>query len=205
VGVPPINGNAGRFRTRFALPGKMALFVGRLERHKGYQELVKAVSRLPEKSMHLILMGPHSSESLAFAETVGASNVRFLGHVPEQEKQDAISACDILCLPSDSEVMPVVVLEAWLSGKPVLTGDIPAIRSFVTDGETGVLVRRDAAAIERALRSFLREPSSWQAMGLKGKRVVETRYRIDQVAFALRDIYDHAHKTRKEDTRGVPS
>lgn len=204
VGVEAVTGDGERFRQKHALTGPVVLFVGRNEPHKGAAELREAVSALGDrgKPLTLVLVGP-GRDSAVVDDLKRPDGTRILtfGEIDEIEKQDALAACDLFCLPSDSEIMPVSILEAWQAGKPVLTGDIPALRSFVRDNETGFFTRRNAADIAAHLSDFLDSPGRWAALGRAGQQEVLEHYRIETIASRMRDIYEEVLRRKQEVTR----
>ncbi|MFH0918770.1 MAG: glycosyltransferase family 4 protein [Fibrobacterota bacterium] len=191
VGIGPASGDGAAFRARHNIRGPLLLFVGRLVRHKGYAELVCAVEELVEAGMPLtlLMMGPHAKNPVSFFNRRLSSNIRYLGHANEQEKQDALAACDLFCLPSDSEILPVTILEAWSAGKPVLVGDIPALRCLVQSGKTGVFVHRNVDTIKAALREFTKAPDAWKRMGDNGRALVEREYTMTRIAEKTDALY----------------
>ena len=82
----------------------------------------------------------------------GSRLVEVLGE--RDDIADLLEAADVVCLSSDSEGMPMVILEAMAAGKPVVATDVVGIRETVEDEETGLLVpvgdeRKFAAALVR--------------------------------------------------------
>ncbi|OGJ89326.1 MAG: hypothetical protein A2268_08355 [Candidatus Raymondbacteria bacterium RifOxyA12_full_50_37] len=190
IGIDPFTGDGQRFRKKYAIIGPMVLFVGRLMHHKGYRELVRAVAALRERGreISLVIIGPRTRESDKefFPEYEG---VVYLGLVSEQEKYDAYAACDLFCLPSRSEIMPVSILEAWHAGKPVLAGDIPDLRALVDEGETGMFTLQESDACARKLDNFLSHRREWERMGANGRRLVEERHLMSRVADQTVSLY----------------
>ena len=60
-----------------------------------------------------------------------------LDDVSEDEKQDALSACDVLCVPSEGESFGMVYFEAWAYEKPVVALDLPALRDSLGGSSGG--------------------------------------------------------------------
>jgi glycosyltransferase involved in cell wall biosynthesis len=143
-------------RLELGLPpsDKTVLFVGRLVREKGLVELTRAVEALD--GVHLVVLGdgPMRPELQAAADRFG--RVHMLGEVPLETVARAMSAADVVVLPSWGEGTPNVVLEALASGRPVVATRVGGIPDVVRDGVTGVLVSpRDADALAIGLRSAL--------------------------------------------------
>lgn len=116
------------------------LYVGRMERSKGVEELIDACARLTGKSIpvELHLVG-HYDRRLELLERVAGSvreRVRFLGAVTDfEELAEIYRAADFFVLPSHSEGFPRVLYEAMAFGLPVVTTFVGGIPSVMIDGE----------------------------------------------------------------------
>lgn len=125
--------------------------VGRLEEVKGHKTLIEAIPYLPD-DMIVILAG-QGSEAIRLkdlASTLGvAGRIRLLGH--RDDVDQLMPAFDVFCLPSLSEGLPRVVMEAQAAGVPVVASDVGSVRQAV-DPDTGRLVAPgDPAALADAL------------------------------------------------------
>ena len=174
--------DADRFPLRSAAPSgaPVLLFVGRLSRMKGLDLLLDAFSRLENKAIRLRLVGPSVPELdvPVLARSLGVEDrVEIVGELPQAQIAAHYQAASLLVHPSRSEGLPCVLVEALLSGCPVVATDVGGISELVS-AETGVLVEPDNAealahAITRGLEGqwspeSLRQqalPFSWQASG----------------------------------------
>jgi glycosyltransferase involved in cell wall biosynthesis len=149
-------------------PGqRVILAVGRLDRIKGLDLLIEAMSRLHRRGGHdavcrLVGSGPQRDSLLRAARERGLSDrVHFEGSVPPAALGNWYAASDCVCLLSHSEGCPNVVLEALACGRPVVATAVGGIPEFVQDGVTGLLVAsRDPEAVADALAAALGR--SWQ-------------------------------------------
>jgi glycosyltransferase involved in cell wall biosynthesis len=188
--LPP-SSNPARFRARHGLGNKpFVLFVGRMMPQKGAQALLAAAPRvwqqLPET--RFVFIGPPTTASTHWFTDADA-RILALGPVDAQEKADALAACDLFCMPSTSEILPTVYLEAWSYGKPVVAGTAPGLSELVEDNGGGVTVAQDPSAIGRALIELLSSPDLRTRLGQRGKALVESRYSEDAVMRALETLY----------------
>ena len=84
-------------------------------------------------------------------------SVQFLGRRSQEDVADEMRHADCLCLPSHSEGMPNVVVEALACGTPAVTVDAGEVRRLIRDGENGrVAVRRDPEAVAEAAEAVLK-------------------------------------------------
>lgn len=92
--------------------------------------------------------------------------VRFDGPLYGDEKWKVLSQADIFVLPTFSDCFPLVILEAFAAGLPVVTTEEGAIPDIVTEGENGLLCRpEDPEALARALEKLLDQPELRSRMG----------------------------------------
>jgi len=117
-------------------------FVGRLEDSKGVLELLRAISVLTREGRELSFViagsGRLENDIRQFAST--HHNVRFEGLVPDEKIPIILNECKLLVLPSFTEGLPNVLLEAMACGTPVLATSVGAIPDLITDGENGFIL-----------------------------------------------------------------
>jgi len=92
----------------------------------------------------------------------------YLGQVDEQTKLDAIAACDVLCLPSRADVFPLVFVEAWTMGRPVVCGDFPGSSEVVRHGIDGLVTPVTGEALAAALVEVLTNHGLRARLGAAG-------------------------------------
>ncbi|MEI8167476.1 MAG: glycosyltransferase family 4 protein [Chloroflexales bacterium] len=117
----------------------------------------------------VLLVGDGPNLNLIRAEVAAAGLdelVQFTGRLSSEAKTRAMSACDILVLPSLIEGLPYMITEALSYAKPVIASNVGGIPEQVLDGETGLLVPpRDALALANAIRSLVKDPNLVRRMG----------------------------------------
>lgn len=145
------------------------IYVGVLIPRKGVHLLLDAfagvVDEFPES--HLWLVGSADNPQYAAnlveqAKRLGiAERVTFVGHLPQSELASYLGSSRALVLPSSSEGLPRVVIEAMLSAVPVVATNVSGIPDVIRDGVNGYLVPPDdVPALEKALRTVLQMPSA---------------------------------------------
>lgn len=163
--------NAGRFRAATGLEGPIVLYLGRKARFKGYQRLLAAAPAIWERhpDAGIVFAGPDWDADVAdVMASCRDERVVDLGTVDGPVKHDALVACDVLCLPSVAEVFPLVFVEAWTCGRPVVSGDFAGATEVVRDGVDGVVVHPDPEPLAAAVAGLLDDDERRLAMGRAG-------------------------------------
>ncbi len=161
------------------LDGRLnVLFVGRLERRKGFEYLLRAWASVQEvlPETRLLVVGPFDSDDAepyqALSQELELRHVSFIGPVPDEELPRYYRSSHLFCAPSIGyESFGVVLLEAMAAGVPVIASDIRGYRNVLTtDGRAGLLTPpSDALALAQAIVRLLQDPVRREAMGRQGK------------------------------------
>jgi glycosyltransferase involved in cell wall biosynthesis len=180
---------------------RVILFVGALDRahyFKGIGVLLQAFLRLPDDSVKLLIVGDGDLR-ISYQEQARqlglGGRVIFCGRVSAEELPAHYVLCDLLVLPSTTmgEAFGVVLLEAMACGKPVIASNLPGVRSVVSDGEDGLLVRPgDVDDLAGKVELLLDDPQRRQEMGRRGRAKVEERYAWPKVISRLVQVYEEA-------------
>ena len=143
--------NAAGHRNADRADGRLrVLFVGRLDRQKGFDLLIGAASELTE-TISVRLVGAKVVGGGAPAALPG--NVEILDWMPRSRIEDAYDWADIVVMPSRWEGFGLVALEAMRAGRPVLAFRTGALDEIVVDGHTGILCASpDIAGLVAELR-----------------------------------------------------
>jgi phosphatidyl-myo-inositol dimannoside synthase len=204
IGVSPalpnsIDHQAFRRAYGFRDDQPIVLYLGRLMPQKGAKALQQAAplvwKSFPEAQF--VFIGPGTSEEIAIFNSAD-SRLRYLGRVSDQQKAQALAACTILCLPSISEILPTVYLEAWSLGKPVIAGMARGVPELVEGNNAGLCVSHEPTEIAEAVIRLLRNPEQAKAYGQAGKKLVEKQYSIEAVAGALEQLYSDLASTKRK-------
>jgi glycosyltransferase involved in cell wall biosynthesis len=119
------------------------LFLGRLDYEKHIHNLLSAVALLPKSlntQVEIVGDGGERKALEAQAEQLGiAEQVKFLGHISEQELPRAYERATLFAMPSIAELQSIATMEAMASGRPVVAADAMALPHLVHDGDNGYL------------------------------------------------------------------
>jgi len=183
-------------------PGRLLLFVGRLERLKGVEVAIRALALLRDRQhddVRLLILGEDSrdgdeSEMDRLKAVASAAGVRdrvdFLGSVAHHELPYFYSAADVTVMPSYSESFGLVGLEAQACGRPVVGSDVIGLRSVVRDEVSGYLVAdHEPAAYAERLGRLLADPELAQQMGRRG-RLLAQRFSWTRTADRLQVLFE---------------
>ncbi len=168
--------------------------VGRLSREKGIDiaiDVHAAVLRThPSARLLIVGEGPERSRLEADIARLGIGHaVEWLGHVDDTAPVYRRSA--VLLLPSRSEGLPNVVLEAMAHGIPVVAAAVGGVPEIVRDGANGFLVTSgDAAAMAARIVALLRDPSARREVGRRGQGDVAARFSMEARVAALTRLYE---------------
>lgn len=171
------NGWEGHPQPRKTPEVPTVLNVGNLRPEKGHELLLEAFARvrktIPQARLVIVGDGPlrvHLERS-AGALGIGGS-VQFAGSRPDV--WPFLSEASVFALPSYSEPLGLVVLEAMAAGLPVVATDVGGVPELVTPGLTGTLVSSgDTDGFAAALQNSLQRPAEAEKMGEEGRRRAE--------------------------------
>lgn len=186
-----------RKRKEYGIPSDAFVFgfVGRITGDKGINELFAAFRKFLENNpgAYLMIVGnPEKADSVdpmlyAWAET--EPHVVFCGYTDVVEQY--LSAMDVYVLPSYREGFGSTVIEAEAMGLPVIITDIPGPTNGMEQDVTGLVVpKKDAAALQQAMETLLREPDLRQKFG-------EAGYHFAAEKFEQKKLFQYVLEDRK--------
>lgn len=150
------------------------VYVGRLSPEKGVSVLLRAIAKIPELELSIIGNGAQESELRELAIQMGISQrVSFLGFHPWGDGLlDLIRSHHALVLPSLTEGLPLVLLEAMSQGTPVIASSAGGMPELVTDGVNGLLAPPgDAEALANAVSRLVGDPRMRWSFAEAGLRI----------------------------------
>ena len=169
---------------RFAAPsglragGAVIGTIAALRPEKNLGRLLRAFALLPpHPDCRLVVVGDGPERSALQEQAAGlgiADRVTFAGHQARPEL--AYARFDLFALSSDTEQMPLAVLEAMASGLPVASTDVGDVRDMVADENRRFVVAKDDAALAGALSALLADPDARRRAGAANRARAERDY-----------------------------
>lgn len=202
--------NQPKSRAHFGVPQEIQviLFVGRIQRLKAPDVLIKAVAELVRRDpgrrdhLQLIIIGGPSGSDPEWSKTLGplaidhgiADMVDFRPHSVRSELFRWYCVSDVVAVPSYNESFGLVALEAQACGRPVVATDVGGLRHAVRDGYSGLLVNgHDERLWADALAAILDDHDERTRMGANAAARAAT-FSWDNTAAATLQTYRAAMK-----------
>lgn len=174
------------------------LFVGRIVRDKGINELVSAFTRLykADKGIRLVLVGWFEDELDPISEDTRraiseCAGIEAVGEKAGDELLAYYAASDCFVFPSYREGFPNTVLEAGAMGLPSIVTDINGSREIIVHGKNGIIIPpKDEDALYEAMWRMYHEPEKCKAMAAEARPMIASRFEQSFVRKCLYDFYD---------------
>jgi len=195
TGVGPILADSfdpQRFRAKYNLgEDPIVLFLGQKFEFKGISGLLSAAKQVWNKlpDVRFVFVGPRTKFSRRLFSRIKDSRITEIDTVSLNEKTDALAACDLLCVPSTQESFGGVYIEAWMMKRPVIGGDLSAIRDVINEGTDGFLVKYDPSQIAERIVRLIQTPSLRSQMGEAGYRKAIKNYTWETIAKKTESFY----------------
>jgi glycogen(starch) synthase len=176
------------------------LFIGRLEKEKGVDFLINFFKqRMNGKSaLNLIIVGTGSQKNILRKKVIKLelrNVVYILGTVHEDHLKSLISAARALILPSEFEIMPTVILEAWAAKCPVLVQTYWGVQALIRDRETGLLFQtKNPNQMSQLVEELLTNEDLRQKIIQNSLAQVETSYASSIVGRQILSLYFNVMK-----------
>jgi len=175
-------------------PGKVILFVGRLDSVKGVQYLIRAMKRvhtkIPKARLIIVGDGPEREMLESLSLQLGIQKaVQFIGKVPHEKVKIFMQQADIFVLPSLCEGFPGVIIEAMACGLPVVSSRVGGIPEIITNDANGYLAdAKDAESIADYLLLLLQDEKLRKKISYNNKQLVK-KYSWENVIVRLERLY----------------
>ena len=176
-------------RFGMSLDDKIIVTAGRLSPEKGHRYLIESITGLKERNENLIFIfcgeGPCESELRKQADRIGViDKCRFVGF--RHDIKDLFQVMDLFVLPSLTEGLPNVILEAFSYGKPVISTSVGGVPEVVSHMKNGILIDAgDVTQLTNAIDICLDSPEFMCQLGKAGFNTVKNEFAFEQQAQKL--------------------
>lgn len=169
------------------------LFVGRLDPVKGLRVLLEGfeTARMQVSELRLTVIGDGEDRAWVEEQAARIGGVDVLGYQSQAEVAAALGAHDVLVLPSFAEGVPVVLMEAMASARPVIATRVGGVAELVEHGSSGLMVAPgNAAELAEAMVTLAQSPDRRSEMGQAGRAKVCAEFDIDFEAAWLKTLFE---------------
>ncbi|HZA39677.1 MAG TPA: glycosyltransferase family 4 protein [Actinomycetota bacterium] len=176
--------------------GPRVLFFGRIERRKGLEVLVQAMTRLRDLNATLVVAGsgPEERHCRKLAAQLGVP-AEFIGRLDEGDVPRAYRAADVYCAPGlGGESFGIVLVEAMAAGTPVVCSDLTGFRA-VAGGAAELVPPGEPGPLADALRVVLTDGERAARMSRAGRRLA-SMYDWSRLVAGVESIYERARSPR---------
>lgn len=180
--------------------GPVALLPAALRGGKGHDLAIRAWPAVtavhPEARLVLAGSGCEEGRLRSLAEKSGvAESVVFAGF--RRDVASLMQASSLVLLPSRSEALPTVLMEAAACGRPVVASNVEGVPEVVADGHTGILLDPDdVEGFGRAVIDLLGDPGRRNTMGLRARDRAVRDFSLERWVTDLRVLYESALEGR---------
>lgn len=193
------NADGASFRRDFNLDSNpVVAFIGQQGGDKGIDTLIRSMplvwKKIPET--RLVIAGaptnftPHMHNIIQTLDRRDHRKIVILNNFSENKKKDILAACDVFVSPSAYESFGITFLEAWISGKPVISTRQGAIPTVVDERQNGLLINYgNHAELASVILELLNDANLRDKLARHGREKVLSRYTWDIVARRFREVY----------------
>jgi len=167
--------------------------IGRINREKGYHDLVDVLQKLRDIPWQALFIGPDEGFSSIITQQINRyglqDRIQILGL--RSDITDLLAVTDIYVLPSYREGLPRSLIEAQAMALPCIATNIRGCREVIEEGVTGFLITPgDSETLRGVLRKLLLDPELRQRMGREGRRRMRRYFDEAEVGRKVMSVYE---------------
>jgi rhamnosyl/mannosyltransferase len=190
---PSIVGRALKLKEKYSKP--LILFVGRLVYYKGVQYLIEAMQNI-DAYLLIIGEGPLKNKLIKIVNKLNLTNrVEIKNHLSREELLIYFYICNLFVLPSivRTEAFGMVLLEAMVYGKPLVTTELGTGTSFINiNGKTGFVVPPTSPdALSVAINNIINDKNLQNEMGENALIRVKSEFNAEKYISRYRELYQN--------------
>lgn len=168
------------------------LFLGRLCKEKGINELLEAVKELKNDfpKLQLYLGGVWIEEELEKKAEKCGDFIHYLGWIDAEKKKEYLQKCNLFVLPTYFEGLPMSLLEGMAYGCACVATEVGGIPQVVTDRKDGILIpAKEVESLKEVLKKLLEAPILQEELGKNARKTLEEGYDINKSMQKLLQVY----------------
>lgn len=168
------------------------LFLGRLCKEKGIDELLDVVKDLKSEfpNLHLYLGGIWVDDELEHKAQKCEGYVHYLGWIDAKQKDEYLKKCNIFVFPTYFEGLPMSLLEGMAYECACVASEVGGIPQVMTSGKDGILVpAKNVEALREVVKTLLKDPSRQKELGKNARKTVKEGYDINKSVQKLLQVY----------------
>ncbi len=170
--------------------------VGRLEKQKGYDLLLEAIFKAKDQAIKCEIVGEGKERDYLekrIHELRLFDQVKFIGQ--REDTPDFLNNIDIFVLPSRWEGLGIVILEAGLSGLPVIASNIDGIKEIIDDNQNGLLFEKaNTDDLSDKLKTLLTDGEKRKELGESLQDKIKNNFDIKKIAEKYQKLYLEYYK-----------
>lgn len=191
-----LNVEKGFLRSRLGISTStnILLYVGRLEKEKSIDFLVKSLPLIKQKCPDTVLVivgaGSEKTPLIQLAKKLQVDkSVYFFGQVSQDDIQKVYADADVFTFSSRSETQGLVVLEAMASNLPVVCVEDGVFSSILQQGKNGFITKKSPHQFSEAVVKILKKPELAHELAQEARKLVQS-YSIETTALQLEKLYE---------------
>jgi len=161
------------------------MYLSAIDEEKGWRELLNVADRICREIENIEFhfyggLGKSYTESditQSFSSCSTADKIFWHGAVWNKQKHEAFVSADLFVLPSYTEQLPLVILEAMSYGLPVIATDTGAIKDAI--GDEQLIIARDESSLEKQLKLAINQKNKYRLIGLENRARYIEKFSIE--------------------------
>lgn len=203
ISLESLQTHNSNFKKKYNITSKFVLFVGRFNRVKGIDILIRAWSLIKDepdaKDFKLVIMGVDFGFESEMFKLIGElkleDRILVIKKPPREDVIAAYEACEFLALPSRWELSPLTPLEGFAFKKPVISTRTHGIPHTIQDGKNALLVEpEDYQQLSKAILKLMNDNKMRTDYGLEGYRFVHDVCNSETMAKNTLKVYEEVAK-----------
>lgn len=191
---PKNNGDYLKKRYKIASSESVVLFVGRLDKEKRIDVLIKAFAQILDSTAAKLVIAGKGKEQKNLANLCKKLNIEknviFTGYILEKDLPNLYRIADVFAIASIAELQSLVTMEAIASGLPVVAAKVMALPELVHHGQNGYLFEEGVIeSLANYIVKILKNPTLKKKMSKKGLQII-LQHNIDETVKKYENIYE---------------